>query len=286
LTGSGTGHNNLQPYQVVNYIIKATAAANLGDSELAVRVGAAEASITTINSTARTVAQGGTGQTSLTAGAYLKGNGTTAIALQAGVPIADVSGSLPIAQGGTGVATGSGLVAIIPTSVTVGSGSASVGATGLITFSGATSVSANGCFTSSYLNYMILFNETGATAYADGNLRLRSSGSDAATAYYRNGILNDATSVMGFNSSNDSNWGNALTTHPATVGHAHSRIEIRDPQLAKPTTYQNTSHAWSGTGSRFLTAAGFHTTPSSYDGFTIYLSSGNFGGTFKIYGFN
>lgn len=41
--GSGTAVNNLQPYQVVNYIIKATAASTPGDSELAPRIGVLEA---------------------------------------------------------------------------------------------------------------------------------------------------------------------------------------------------------------------------------------------------
>lgn len=243
-SGGGQAHNNLQPYQVVNYIIKTTVAITPGESELAPRVTAVE----TVNTTQNT---------RLTA--IETANSTT---------------------------NKSGLVPVIPTSVTVASGTASVNANGLITFSGASSISVNGCFTSAYASYRILFNETSASNYADGNLRLRANGSDTAVSYYRNGILNDATSVQGFNSGPDTNWGNVLTTHPATVGHAHSRIEIGDPQLAKPTTYQMTSHAWSGTASRFLTAGGFHTAQTSYDGFTIYLSSGNFGGTFEIYGYN
>jgi microcystin-dependent protein len=41
-TGGGQAHNNLQPYLVVNYIIKATAGWTAGDSELATRLGELE----------------------------------------------------------------------------------------------------------------------------------------------------------------------------------------------------------------------------------------------------
>ena len=41
-TGSGSAHNNLQPYVVLNYIIKTSAGITTGDSELASRVGAVE----------------------------------------------------------------------------------------------------------------------------------------------------------------------------------------------------------------------------------------------------
>lgn len=42
-TGGGQAHNNLQPYIVLNYIIKFSAGETPGDSQLAVRVGAVEA---------------------------------------------------------------------------------------------------------------------------------------------------------------------------------------------------------------------------------------------------
>ena len=48
-TGGGQAHNNLQPYLVVNYIIKATAGWTAGDSELATRLGAGETEQATTN---------------------------------------------------------------------------------------------------------------------------------------------------------------------------------------------------------------------------------------------
>lgn len=49
-TGGGGAHNNLQPYIVLNYIIKTSAGITAGDSELATRVGATESINNTQNS--------------------------------------------------------------------------------------------------------------------------------------------------------------------------------------------------------------------------------------------
>lgn len=51
------------------------------------------------------VANGGTGATTLAASGYLKGNGTSAITSQTGVPVADVTGTLGLDKGGTGQTT-------------------------------------------------------------------------------------------------------------------------------------------------------------------------------------
>jgi hypothetical protein len=52
------------------------------------------------------VGNGGTGATTLTANAYLKGNGTSAVTAQTGIPAGDItSGTLGVARGGTGATT-------------------------------------------------------------------------------------------------------------------------------------------------------------------------------------
>jgi hypothetical protein len=86
-TGGGGAHNNLQPYLVLNYIIKLSAGVTTGDSELATRVGTLESSV-------RGVSTGGTGASSFTSGAYLKGSGTGAITAQAGIPATDLTSGL------------------------------------------------------------------------------------------------------------------------------------------------------------------------------------------------
>ena len=50
-----------------------------------------------------TVAQGGTGATTLTG--YVKGAGTSALTASASIPVDDISGTLPVSKGGTGATT-------------------------------------------------------------------------------------------------------------------------------------------------------------------------------------
>jgi hypothetical protein len=55
-----------------------------------------------------TVANGGTGATTLTG--YVKGSGTATMTASATIPVADITGTLPVANGGTGAATLTGLI--------------------------------------------------------------------------------------------------------------------------------------------------------------------------------
>lgn len=84
--GGGAAHNNLQPYQVVNYIIKTTSGTTAGDSPLTARVSAIE------TTTVRSVALGGTGASTLTG--YVKGSGTSALTASSTIPGSDISGNI------------------------------------------------------------------------------------------------------------------------------------------------------------------------------------------------
>jgi hypothetical protein len=73
----------------------------------------------------RTVATGGTGAATLTG--YVKGTGTTPMTAAATIPVADISGTLPVASGGTGRAVGNYSVYSREIHVSVGDGNDTTG---------------------------------------------------------------------------------------------------------------------------------------------------------------
>lgn len=198
------------------------------------------------------------------------------------------SGSLAIARGGTGVATGTGLTPMIPTSVSVSSGSGSVAANGTVTFSGTNTVSLNGCFTTDFLNYKIIFNQRSASTVADGFVRLRSGTTDMATGYYYSGTVIDNNTVQGNSALNSTQWF-VYTTHQASDPGAHSSFEMTMLQpfvSTVPKTFQNHAAVWTGNVRQILNG-GFLANSASYNGFTMFLGAGaTFGGVFRVYGYN
>ena len=317
-TGGGGAHNNLQPYIVLNYIIKHTVGETPADSQLATRVGAIET--TTVRSvplggtgastltsgsylkgagtsaiTAQSgipagditsgtlgVARGGTGAATFTSGAYLKGAGASAITAQAGIPIADVSGTLPIAQGGTGAVTGSGLVPIIPT----GGSYSSVSANGLISFTAG--VRADGIFSANYDSYRIILNVSSASAGDYLYFRYTTGGSvNSAASYYNGSIFHQVTTV--------SSWSNGSTvqSYSGRVGYflndnaTYAIFDIHGPYGTSYKTNAIYESKYYATNPTFVTGAvGFNAT-TSFDG--IYFSgesgSGTPNGTMQVFGY-
>jgi hypothetical protein len=168
---------------------------------------------------------------------------------------------------------------VVPTSVAVGSGSGSVGTSGAVTFSGASSVSLNNCFTSTYKTYRITFEILGS-GIVGVNFRLRTSGTDASGAnYQRQSLAAYSTTVATSNTTTGTTFGigNAITSY-----YNFMTMDIQNPQIARNTSIIN--HCSSYDPVQIDLAYGFHTLTTSYDGFTVYPSSGTLSGTICVYG--
>lgn len=145
-------------------------------------------------------------------------------------------------------------------------------------FSAVSSVSVNNCFTSTYENYRIVltsFNSVETPLL----LRLRSAGADAATSYFSKLIYSryDGTGVFGdaVRNNSDNLW---LGTGAIQRGIV---FDVHQPALAAATQFQvvtNDNNAAASGGGR-------HGTTSAYDGFTLYVTTGNVSGTIRAYGY-
>jgi hypothetical protein len=171
-----------------------------------------------------------------------------------------------------------GLVPIIPTSVVNGTLNSS---TGLITFTGVSSVSINGAFSSAYRDYKIIHKSSGSSANAELRLRLRAGGVDRTSSYRSHTIYYDTAPspvITGFDSGDFLRLGWVEGVSASRNSHS---IEIFEPALSTRTNFVSTFTSYvSGT------SGGGVLINTSYDGFTLYTSTGTWSGNLKIYGYN
>jgi microcystin-dependent protein len=276
--------SNLPPYIAVNYIIKTSMANTPGDSALATRVGALE----TFNTQAQPVPVGGTGATSFTSGSYLKGNGTSAIQAQAGIPATDItSGALSIARGGTGVTTGAGLVPVIPTSVTVSSGTGSVDASGLITFSGVGSIAFNSGFTSAYQNYrIVVWNIQSNTGYPGITVNLRASGTNATTEYWNWGVRAVSSAGITQRGANATSGMEVISAFGSGGKYQALTMDVTTPFIASNTIMQTQSTGFDTSSAVWQSQSCFKNDAVSYDGMAFTTTANTWSGSMKVYGYN
>jgi hypothetical protein len=175
-----------------------------------------------------------------------------------------------------------GLAKIVPSSVAVGSGTGSASALGTVTFSGASSVSLNGVFTSAYENYKITYYST-ASADTDLLIRFRNAGTDTTTNYTYALVYTELASGP---SRGVSNSNTTMYFAPARQTITIASVDIYKPQISTPTGLTGLGYGRSGTfvSSYIETSAQIDST--SFDGCTIYASSGTVTGTLSIYGYN
>ena len=194
------------------------------------------------------------------------------------------SGSVGIAYGGTGVTTGAGITAIIPTSATTGS----VSATGTVTWTGQTSISINGAFTSAYTRYRIFVDFTTTNMGASNTTWvLRASGTNNTTSNYSyNGYRFIDWAAAQLNASAGANWLFIDSNSQTGTSYLQGYIDIMYPQQTSRTYMNIVSNLYGAAGfdgSTYL--AGMFNGTTSFDGFTITFSASSTG-TIKIYGYN
>lgn len=181
-----------------------------------------------------------------------------------------------------------GIVPLVPGSVSVASGTATVSSNGIIEFSGATSISVNNVFNSSFNSYKIIFSCQGSVLGGAVYLRTRNAGTDRSTSnHYQGGrgareTGGDITIALNGSAAFDIN--RTIINNPyGTV----TTMDIINPYSSTSGTTCNWS-SWcnDSSGGFGFTGNGLYSIAGQSDGFTVFVTSGNFTGRVKIYGYN
>lgn len=158
----------------------------------------------------------------------------------------------------------------------------STGALTLITTSspsGTATVNIDNCFSSTYQNYIIYTNVSG-TAGTDLKFQLRASGTSATTNYTTQALQANGTTVSGSRATVDPNWIGGATR---TSGRTFNILNVSNPFAAAETSYYSQTQD-PASNALIDIRSGNNTNATSYDGISIYVSSGNMTGSIRVYG--
>jgi hypothetical protein len=155
------------------------------------------------------------------------------------------------------------------------------------TFSGATSVSVNSVFSATYANYLIQtnFTSSGSTDQMM-SMRLRVGGVDATTAeYVMDGTRSYPSSVAYFGGSLTSFQLHNISS--VNANNASHTFDLISPAIANRTGIHSMGNGYTSAtyGTNTIHMSGSHAPSTAYDGFTLFVTSGNIAGTVKIYGY-
>jgi hypothetical protein len=152
-------------------------------------------------------------------------------------------------------------------------------------FSGVTSQSINNVFSATYDNYRVVLSSGSNSNTANIDFRFRVSGADNSTSNYfmQRSIVNQTGSASA--SSNNGTTSFTLSSNTAGVPLVSHSMDILTPFA------NNFTHIFgsgfsdvSGFGTRFY--GGAFNGSTSFTGFSLINSSGNFSGTVTVYGYN
>jgi hypothetical protein len=178
--------------------------------------------------------------------------------------------------------TSTGLNLIIPSTIANTGGSASIGTNGNVSFTSASAISLNGVFSEIYDVYLIQYAMTSSTNNGF-TMRLRVGGSDDSTSSaYVYQLLNANTTTVSATRTTSNIWSMGGVNTDLV---SSATIKLTNPFKTSAT----------GLEARFLNpAAGAivndytatHNQNTSYTGFSIIASTGNYTGNVNVYGYN
>ena len=141
----------------------------------------------------------------------------------------------------------------------------------------------NDTFTSTYLNYKIIFNLTAAAgAITETRFRLRASGTDNTSAVYSNGGTEINSAGGGSASSGQTQtsvlWGNIATSTPQFT---QFEMTMFSPKASVYTCFNVNGSKGTAT---WKAMTGFHESTTSFDAMTFYPDAGTITGSYRVYG--
>lgn len=152
-----------------------------------------------------------------------------------------------------------------------------------VTVSGASSLSFTSQFTSTFNNYLVVFEAAGTSSTPVGlQMRLRSGSTDESGTNYLSiyqYVTNAAATGVAVSSS--TSW---RATDIADYRNLYV-INIGSPFLAQRTTMDMTGIGWGSNASQGGKSWSQHFQNTSYDGCTLFPLSGTFTGTARLYGY-
>lgn len=150
-------------------------------------------------------------------------------------------------------------------------------------FSTASSITADNVFTSTYTNYQLVVRYI-SSGTNNLLLRLRASGTSAATNYNFQRIYASNTTVAGERSTSQTSFFAA----PFSNGtfYITAVVFLSGPQLAEATIIHSENAPTLGayTSLEWNNCYGNHSTATAYDGIEIFTASGSLTGSYTIYG--
>ena len=154
------------------------------------------------------------------------------------------------------------------------------------TFSSTTAISLNNVFSSTYENYRIVLSSTSTSGQAYFGY-FRASGANKTSSLYNFASFYYNQGPSSGNQGVGASLGYA--TMGITGGSASSSIEIYSPFVSSVPTQYYTNYRYSSTSTSAETTGGFfhgyYASSESHDGIYLYVTSGTWSGTIRVYGY-